>query len=285
MNFKRWFSVCLSPDVGAGEGGAPADVATAPEPQAAPQPETAPEVPQYERPKYFSQVAPAKADSEEYKALWKYQRLDELADAAIALQKENEGLKADASRSIVVPDGKDPEAVKEFARKLGVPDAPDGYALKSMAGLSIDDATMKILKESCHRAMLSEKQAEVFGSMLMRVSRKGLETTKALIEDRKNKFDANLMASYTELEHEADRQNAADMDKAAFRSFMEETGLAKVFDSNGTAYNPSVVKSIAAYARKHSGQVQVDAVPGGKKPEEHKTSNYGSEFYKRYGGK
>lgn len=287
MNCRRWFWICFAPDGGAGEGGAPSDggaPASGTETAAAQQAETAPEAPKLDRPKYFSQVAPAKADSEEYKALWKYQRLDELADAAIALQKENDGLKANAGRSIVVPDGKDPEAVKEFARKLGVPDAPDGYQLKSMESLKLDPDTMKVLRESCHRAMLSEKQAEVFGTMLMQVTRKGLENARTMAEDRKNSFDANLMASYSDITQDADRQSAAERDKAAFRSFLEETGLAKVFDGNGTAYYPAVVKGIAAYARKHSGQVQVETVPGGR-AEQKKTDNYGPEFHKRYGGR
>ena len=37
-------------------------------------------------PKYFSQINPTKANSEDYKSLYDYQRLEDLADAALSLK-------------------------------------------------------------------------------------------------------------------------------------------------------------------------------------------------------
>lgn len=261
--------------------------APAPEPvqdQAEPQPvqETAPE-PQYEKPKYFSQVAPSKADSEDYKGLWKYQKIDELADAAIAMQKENEELRKTNARSIVVPDGSDPEAVREFARKLGVPDAPEGYQLKCLQKLNADADLLSTVRKACHDGMLTDKQAQIFDQMVLRISEAGLKKAIAEADGRKNNFEANLRASYSDISSEADRTAAAERDKASFRAFLGETGLARLWNDDGTAYDPRVVRAVADYARKHSGQVQVQTVPGGKTTEPGKTSTYGDDFMKRYG--
>ena len=79
MNYKRM--VFLAPDDGGAGGAEPA-----PAPEAIDAPPVAQE-PEYSKPKYYSQIAPAKADSEEYNALYTYQKRDELTEAAIALQQ------------------------------------------------------------------------------------------------------------------------------------------------------------------------------------------------------
>ncbi len=278
----------LAPDGGEGGGApapAPAEPQPAPQPQADPAPAPAPE-PTYERPKYFSQVAPAKADSEEYKSLYRYQKLDELTDAAVALQRENEQLRESSKRSIVVPDGSDPEAVKEFARKLGVPDSADGYAMKSLANAGLDEDSMKTIRESCHRAMLSERQAEQFGIMILKVAQDGAKKAMDRAKARREGFDSALAASYAEIQSDIDRTAAAERDKASYQAFITETGLGEVLMNAGLSLDPATVKAIASYARKHSGQVQVTSVPGGPGPDRTDPANqYGADFKKTYGGK
>ena len=243
--------------------------------------------PEYSKPKYYSQIAPAKADSEEYKALYKYQKLDELTDAAIALQKENEALKKGAERSIVVPDGKDPEAVREFARKLGIPDGPEGYSMKTLSKMQVSEDDMAMIRKRCHAAMLTDRQAEQFGVILMEMTKANLEKSAKYLQERKDNFRTNLSATYKEYESLVDRESAADKDIAAFNSFAEETGLKDLLAKTGVALNTDFVKAVANYARKHSGQVQVQSVPGGegKKDESKGAPIYGSEFMKRYGGR
>ena len=279
MNYKR--KVFLAPDDGGAGGAEPA-----PAPEAIDAPPVAQE-PEYSKPKYYSQIAPAKADSEEYKALYKYQKLDELTDAAIALQKENEALKKGAERSIVVPDGKDPEAVKEFARKLGIPDGPDGYSMKTLSKMQVSEDDMAMIRKRCHAAMLTDRQAEQFGVILMEMTKANLEKSAKYLQERKDNFRTNLSATYKEYESFVDRASAADRDIAAFNSFAEETGLKDLLAKTGVALNTDFVKAVANYARKHSGQVQVQSVPGGegKKDESKGATIYGSEFMKRYGGR
>lgn len=280
MIYKRSL-VFFAPDDGGAGGAEPA-----PAPEAIETPPVAQE-PEFSKPKYYSQIAPAKADSEEYKALWKYQKLDELTDAALALQKENDALKKGAERSIVVPDGKDPEAVKEFARKLGIPDRPDGYSMKTLSKMQVSEDDMAMIRKRCHAAMLTDRQAEQFGVILMEMTKANLEKSSKYLQERKDNFRTNLSATYKEYESFVDRASAADRDIAAFNSFAEETGLKDLLAKTGVALNTDFVKAVANYTRKHSGQVQVQSVPGGEgKQEESKAATiYGSEFMKRYGGR
>ena len=279
MNYKRM--VFLTPDDGGAGGAEPA-----PAPEAIDAPPVAQE-PEYPKPKYYSQIAPAKADSEEYKALYKYQKLDELTDATLALLKENDALKKGAERSIVVPDGKDPEAVKEFARKLGIPDGPDGYSMKTLSKMQVSEDDMAMIRKRCHAAMLTDRQAEQFGVILMEMTKANLEKSAKYLQERKDNFRTNLSATYKEYESFVDRASAADRDIAAFNSFAEETGLKDLLAKTGVALNTDFVKAVANYARKHSGQVQVQSFPGGegKQDESKGATIYGSEFMKRYGGR
>ena len=279
MNYKRMVFLALD-DGGAG-GAEPA-----PAPEAIDAPPVAQE-PEYPKPKYYSQIAPAKADSEEYKALYKYQKLDELTDATLALLKENDALKKGAERSIVVPDGKDPEAVKEFARKLGIPDGPDGYSMKTLSRMQVSEDDMAMIRKRCHAAMLTDRQAEQFGVILMEMTKANLEKSAKYLQERKDNFRTNLSATYKEYESFVDRASAADRDIAAFNSFAEETGLKELLAKTGVSLNTDFVKAVANYARKHSGQVQVQSFPGGegKQDESKGATIYGSEFMKRYGGR
>lgn len=236
-----------------------------------------------QRPKYFAQIAPEKVDSEDYKRLYKYQRLDELADAAVSFEVENERLKKEYERSIVVPDGKDPEAVKKFALALGVPEDYAGYDIPSLAketGFSPEALTK--VKQACHKYMMTGRQADAVGKILVQVAQDGTKNAKQIIEDRKKGLDATLQASYQDIQADTDRKTAAERDMAAYKAFAQESGLAELFERTGVAYNPQVIKSIAAFARTHAGQSH--AMPSGASGSPPQ-KGYGNEFAEKYGGK
>lgn len=239
----------------------------------------------FARPKYFSQVAPAKADSEDYKALYRYQKLDELADAAIALQKENDTLRSNSKRSIVVPDGKNPEEVQEFARKLGIPDTADGYTLKGLDKELVPEDSLKIIKDRCHKAMMTDRQANAVSKIILDLTQSGLQMQKQAFEERRDRFNDSLKASYTDIEADVDRESAANRDLGAYKAFAEESGLKELLEDNGLAYDSSFVKGVAAYARKHTGQVQVQTVPDKRDNNNTRNTVYGKSFLDRYGRK
>lgn len=266
---SKYMRIYFSPD---GDGGAPSTgdstttTTTAPgtetTPTAAPEAQPTPE-PTYERPKYFAQVNPTKADSEDYKALYRYQKIDELADAYLAQSKEMADLRKKSENSIYVPQSDDAEGIKTFKAKLGVPETADGYTLKSLsdAKLGISDEAKKVIRETAYKGMLSDRQADAIGVSLLKVAELSLKNQKAQRENAVKNFDATLTASYSDITSETDRKSAAERDKATYEKFANETGMKTYFDDRGLSYDPVFVKAISAYARKHSGTAPQSNLP------------------------
>lgn len=254
---SKYMRIYFSPD---GDGGTGAENITAPE--ATPAPETQPEAePVYERPKYYAQINPQKADSDDYKALYKYQKIDDLADAYIAQSKEMDDLRKKSERSIYVPEVNDVEGIKAFKSKLGVPETAEGYSLSTLKESKLDDATKKMIRETAYGAMLSDKQAEAIGVALLKTAKMAAQGIKAQRETAIKTFDTTLAASYGDIASETDRKSSAERDKATYNKFAVETGMKDYFDNRGLSYDPAFVKAMAAYARKHSGVAPQSNLP------------------------
>ncbi len=238
---------------------------------------------QFEKPKYFAQLTPEKADGDDFKRLYKYQKLDDLADATVAAESENERLKNELGRAIIVPDGKDPDAVKKFALALGVPEDPTGYSIPALDDKSgIKAESVDAIKRMCHKYMMTRRQADAVGKILVKAAQDGAESAAQILAQRKAGINATLQASYKDLQSDIDRKSSAERDMAAFKAFCQETGLAELFDQNGVSYNPQIIKGIAAFTRSHAGQSH--ATPSVQSGNTHQ-KGYGKEFAEKYGGK
>lgn len=254
-------------------GSSSADSAATPEQQTEPQ---------YERPKYFAQITPEKADSDSYKGLYKYQKIDDLADAYIAQEKEMEAVKEKYKNSIVVPESSDMEGVKKFKASLGIPETADGYSLSSLKNSELNDETKKMIKETAYGAMLSDKQAEAIGVVLLKTAKIAAEGIKAQRANALKTFDTTLTASYKDIANEADRKNTAERDKASYEHFMAESGLKDFLNDRGLSYDATFVKAIAQYARKHTGAAPQGNLPTSTPKKEGSSGDYTkapSDFY------
>ncbi len=229
--------------------------------------------PQYERPKYFAQINREKADSEDYKGLYKYQKIDDLADAYIAQSKDMASLREQYKNSIVVPEKGDTEGIKKFQTALGIPETSEGYKLTSLKNSKLGDETLKMIRETAHGAMLSDKQAEAIGVVLLKTAKIAAEGIKAQRENTIKTFDTTLTASYNDIVNEADRKTTAERDKASYEHFMNESGLKDYLNDKGLSYDTTFVKAIAQYARKHTG-----AAPQGNLPTNSPKTTKGSSF-------
>ena len=245
-----------------------------------PQTQTQQETPTYERPKWFAQVNPTKADSDDYKALYKHQKIDELADAYLAQGKELAALKEADKNAIHVPQKGDEEGIKAFKAQLGVPETADGYSLKSLSDkkLGIGDDIKKIIKDTAYGAMLSDRQAEAIGVSLVKVSKAALTAQKTARETSIKNFDSNLAASYKDISSETDRKATAEKDKATYETFAQESGIKDWLDDRGLSYDPTFVKAVAQYARKHSGNAPRPNLPNGS-PSGKSNGNDAYDFY------
>lgn len=239
-----------------------------------------------QRPKYLDQVSPAKRDSEDYKALYKYAKLEDLADAMITTARENAELKKQSERTITIPEAEDIEGTKAFYKKLGVPESADGYKLSVLGELKTDGDKMvaDMIRKSSFEAKLTEKQAEHIGALMVSIAKKGVETMKNAAELKRKNADSDLIASYDDISADVDKKAAAEKDRAAYKALIEEAGLKELFDNNGISYTPKAVRALAAYARKHSGTALPPDVSKGKDVNKNKRYNYSEEFnnfYKR----
>ena len=119
-------------------------------------------------PGYFAQLPEEKAKSEAYKSLYRYQKLDELADALLEANGKLEGM----DRAIIVPKKGDKEGVAEFAKKLGVPDEPSGYKMEALSDISRDQPELvEAIRKGCRRMLLTERQGEAIGEMIASVNK------------------------------------------------------------------------------------------------------------------
>lgn len=237
---------------------------------------------QYEKPKYFAQITPEKADSDSYKGLYKYQKIDDLADAYIAQSKDFESMKEKYKDSIVVPKADDAEGIKTFKGALGIPETADGYTLSTLKDSKLDDATKKMIRETAYGAMLSDKQAEAIGVVMLKTAKIAAESMKAQRESAIKTFDTTLTASYSDIANEADRKSTAERDKASYEHFMNESGLKDYLNDRGLSYDPTFVKGIAAYARKHTGAAPQSNLPTTPPKGEKRTTGMNeapSDFY------
>lgn len=239
-----------------------------------------------QRPKYLDQVSPQKRDSEDYKALYKYAKLEDLADAMINTSRENESLKKQSERTIVIPEATDIEGAKAFYKKLGVPESADGYKLSVLGELKTDGDKMvaDMIRKSSFEAKLTEKQAEHIGAMMVSIARMGVENLKNAADLKRKNAESDLIASYDDISADVDKKAAAERDRAAYNALIEEAGLKELFDNNGISYTPKAVRALAAYARKHSGTALPPDVSKGKDTDRSKRYNYSEEFnnfYKR----
>ena len=215
-------------------------------------------------PPYFRQVSPEKAMSEEYKSLYGYQSIGDLCDRVIELEKKDKETAAKYSRYIEVPDGKDPAKVQEFASKLGVPENADDYKITYLDREGTDKEAVSAFKKEMKDAMLTQRQANAVGNAIFNFTKLGLEKAVKAYQTKRDSFDATLEASYADIQSDTDRKSAAQRDKESFEGFLAESGLKEKLEKNGMAFDSDFVKAVASYARKHTGQMNVDRTPGGK---------------------
>ena len=290
---RRYFRLFFSPEGGGGDGGVETELGTNTESleddlhEDDITNECDNDTPQLERPKYFAQVAQSKANSEDYKRLYKYQKIDELADAYLAQENENNELKERYKNSIVVPKADDLEGVKKFKEALGIPDTAEGYTLSTLKNVTLDDKSRNLIKEVAHEAMLSDKQADAVGVLLLKTAKMAGENFKQQRMQTIKTFDTSLIASYKDIINESDRKNSAERDKASFEHFATESGLKDFLDDRGLSYDTDFVKKIASYARKHAGNAPQSNLPasdtGKKSAIEGVPKNfYGKDFVNTY---
>lgn len=234
--------------------------------------------PEEKLPAYFSQF---KKDSRsKYASLSKYKSLEELAEVAL---KGDSAKEPDYTGYLKMPTkDSSKEEIKEFLSKLGVPESPDKYSIPKEKG---DDPLVegmeKTLRDVAYRSGLTDGQTK----SMWGVFRALIDTAKGegekYMKDRKDNFDerySKLFDSYTQ---QAQKDAAIKESLGYFKTFVQETGIAKALESSGAIYDENLVKALADYQKKNRGQFN----SGGGSSTKAKSStmiDYSDEFKKAF---
>lgn len=106
--------------------------------------------------------------------------------------------------TVFVPDDKsNPEQLKEFYNKLGVPDSPDGYKLNP-GEMKVSDDVIKSIKSTFAETKMTNKQAEAVFKKMMDLEKTNYEQSTAEI---KAKLDSEAKTWTNEM---ADKVTEAD---------------------------------------------------------------------------
>lgn len=293
FNLNRLFTLMYLMDADPGGAGgttpaadpAPAPASTEPDPApAATDPPEGNEPPSQEPglPKFASQLNPKKRDSEDYKKyLYKHQKLDDIADDYVALNKRME-------KAIEIP-GKDakPEDVQAFFKKLGVPESEDGYDLPANG---MDENLAKQLGDSMRKEFMKSGMTKTQAKNMWNFMVKNYSVGNQMLQDRRDQqaqtFDARLAAKLeTTYPVKAERDGAMKEAVNLFKQHISRTGLGKVYKDSGLIYNPDFVMAIAREEKGRSGSGFVEGRPGvpGEKPSGAFGGNYSTEFEQAYG--
>lgn len=208
-----------------------------------------------EIPGYFAQFPNEKAKSESYKTLYKYRKLDDLADALI--KAEGRLAEMNDGRLLAIPRKGDKAGAAEFAKKLGVPDEPSGYRMEALSDYAKESPEIvEAIRKGCRRMLLTERQGEAVAEMIANVSKASAMRAALNIKDGIEKQADRVAALYSDkFTAEIDRKKAAEEDVARYQAFLQETGLADVINQSSLAGNPQLIRAIAAFSKKHGGVI------------------------------
>lgn len=285
MRFRwlRWQpSLFLEEDSGAGGGGGGGTEETSPAPA-----ENAPEGGDgggEKMPTYFGQFPKEKMQSDSYKALYRYQKLDELADAFIAQSEELASLKEGTKGYLKVP-GKDAteEEKLAFAEKLGVPKGPEGYKLEALSDMEKEAPELvAAIRKGCRAFGFTSRQGEALGKMVMNIGKASTTKAAMMLQQQLKDREGTLAASYTDIKSDTDRAEQARKDINVFEGFLRDTGLADRLSHTPFAADPDVIKGIAAYARKNGVTNPKGFTGSGSKPKQdtYMGQPYSADFQK-----
>ena len=181
-----------------------------------------------------------------------------------------------------------PEEVKEFFKKLGVPEKASDYALSDY-GLDSESIrkTKEIFMEAAHRSALSKRQAENMWMSQVALYKAVVQINDAEAEKRKAAFEPAysklLEAEYPEA---TERDKAMKSEMALVTKFAQELGIGKALAESGLANDAEAMHKLAGYVKSHTP----DFIQGGKAPQkqpEHKGKfdNYSPQFLEAAGAR
>lgn len=202
------------------------------------------------------------------------------------LAKGYSDLRGKMDRSLLIPDqNSTDDEVKEYFRKLGVPENEQGYQLTDgdYRPEVIKDLKEQFRSQVLYRNGLTKVQGEKVWEAALGMLKAERDRNIANYEEAKKSFnqrhEALLMKDYPVA---SDRKAVMNEDISYASEFLAETGLGKFFKDVGLIYNPDVIHKVAQYHKTRSARAVMGST-GNSKPESNEMFTQGKQFTEAYG--
>lgn len=243
-------------------------------------PETQPPSEEPKEPAYFSQFTKEFRESPEAKKLYGYGKPEPLAKALLEAHGKLE-------RAILVPSGEkpDPEEVKAFRARLGIPEKETGYEFPAESIKGLPEESLAGFRKLFHSAGLTKPQAATVFAAVVAGQK---QTTEARAEAEKQRGEAYQEALL--------KLGGGDPEKAKGVEQLYKLTLAKHFGSKdlirriaaaGLLNDPEFAASIVATGRLLKDDTFTEGSEGGKAGAKAKLGtmgNYSPEWQARMKG-
>ena len=230
--------------------------------------------------KYFSQLDKETAGNKDVMERIKdYKSVSDLA-------KGYSELRSKMDRSLTIPnENSTDEEVREYFKRLGVPDNDQGYQLtdgdykpEAIKQLK-DEFRSKVLYRNGLTKVQGEKVWEAALAMLKAERDRNTSNNEELKKTFAERHDQLLRKEYPV---DADRKAAMNEDLSYATEFLSESGLGKFFKEIGLVYNPDVIHKLAMYHKNRTAR-GVMGTGGNTAGESNEVFTQGKAFQEAYG--
>lgn len=234
-----------------------------------------------ERPKYFDQLSPDIANSEDAKLLYDFPHMNDLSKAAINMKRK-------LARAVIVPDLEkpDPEELKTFREAMGLPENSEGYAIKTDAFKDVEglDQFVTVVKKQAFGMSLTKIQAQKLFDFVMKLGKAGNEKISEERKQAADTFDARLLEAVGK--DETKKTATLNLFKRFLIKRIANASIIKRLSDAGLIHDPDFVVPIAEKVEQYLGEEPF--VEGGRRGEQKAKGKgtmgkYSKEFEEEYG--
>jgi len=172
--------------------------------------------------------------------------VDHLVARALQLQKQ--------VSTAIVPPGKDakPEEISAYRKRIGVPDAPEGYKFAMPEGVEAteaDKAFQATMAKTFHAANVSAEQAKVLNEAFNEVTKAAQEAQVQADKQFAEQAEAELRKAWPGAEYDKNRTFAERAATWMFGDQMEELRHLETKDGRFILDHPMFLRAFAAAGR------------------------------------
>jgi hypothetical protein len=227
--------------------------------------------PELKEPTWFEQTPKDFRGNERTKALWKYQKMHEVGTALLDAEDR-------LSRAIVIPnqDNPNPEELKAFREKLGLPENEAGYELDTAKYKDIPgvEQAAEAFRKLFLQTSLNKIQAGKMFDSLMGMQRSTIAAREKAKAQEMADYDTKLVAL-----HNGDAASAQETDNL-YRAFMARhfpsKDLITRLADRGILRDPEFAVRIGALGRLMQDERHVEGSEGGSAGKKAPIGNQGS---------